>query len=62
VEARKKSDFSLFLPHLKKILRLKHDQAEAVGYEDDPYDALLDDFEPGATIAKVSEVFVRHRL
>jgi len=61
VEARQKSDFSLFLPYLKKIIKLKHDQAEAVGYEKDPYDALLDDFEPGATIAKVSEVFTRFR-
>jgi carboxypeptidase Taq len=61
VEARKKSDFSLFLPHLKEIIKLKHDQAEAVGYQKDPYDALLDDFEPGATIVKVSEVFVKFR-
>jgi len=56
-EARQKSDFSLFLPYLEKIIKLKRQQAEAVGYEKDPYDALLDDFEPGATIEKIKEVF-----
>lgn len=60
-EARQKSDFSLFLPYLEKIIKLKRDQAEAVGYEKDPYDALLDDFEPGATIEKVAKVFADFR-
>ena len=60
-EARQKADFSLFLPYLEKIIQLKHEQAEAVGYEKDPYDALLDDFEPGATIEKVAKVFVDFR-
>jgi carboxypeptidase Taq len=60
-EARQKSNFSLFLPYLEKIIQLKHEQAEAVGYEKDPYDALLDDFEPGATIEKVAKVFADFR-
>lgn len=60
-EARKKSDFSTFLPYLEKIIQLKHQQAEAVGYEKHPYDALLDDFEPGATIEKVAKVFADFR-
>jgi len=60
-EARQKSDFSLFLPYLEKIIQLKHQQAEAVGYEKDPYDALLDDFETGATIEKVAKVFADFR-
>jgi carboxypeptidase Taq len=60
-EARQKSDFSLFLPYLEKIIKLKREEAEAVGYEKDPYDALLDDFEPGATIEKVAKVFADFR-
>ncbi|MGB8656810.1 MAG: carboxypeptidase M32 [Candidatus Zixiibacteriota bacterium] len=60
-EARQKSDFSLFLPSLEKIIHLKHQQAEAVGYDEDPYDALLDDFEPGATKEQVAQVFGRFR-
>ncbi len=60
-DARKKSDFSVFFPYLEKIIKLKQQQAEAVGYEKHPYDALLDDFEPGATIEKVAKVFADFR-
>jgi len=60
-DARKKSDFLIFLPYLEKIIKLKLQQAEAVGYEKHPYDALLDDFEPGATIEKVAKVFADFR-
>jgi carboxypeptidase Taq len=60
-DARRKSDFSVFFPYLEKIIKLKQQQAEAVGYEKHPYDALLDDFEPGATIEKVAKVFADFR-
>lgn len=55
-EARKGDDFASFQPHLEKIFHLKRQQAEALGYEREPYDALLDDFEPGATTAEVARV------
>jgi len=45
-KAREKSDFSIFKPHLKKILDLTIQKAEALGYEDRIYDALLYEFEP----------------
>lgn len=54
--ARQQNDFSSFLPHLKTIIALKREQAEAIGYDDHPYDALLDDFEPAATTAQVRPV------
>lgn len=58
VEARRKSDFSLFEKHLEKMLGLKRAQAEALGYGDgQPYDALLDEYEPGATAASISAAF-----
>ncbi len=60
-DARQKSDFSIFFPYLEKIIKLKQQQAEAVGYEKHPYDALLDDFEPGATIEQVAKVFADFR-
>jgi carboxypeptidase Taq len=60
-DARAKSDFSIFFPYLEKIIKLKLQQAEAVGYEKHPYDALLDDFEPGATIDQVANVFAQFR-
>jgi len=58
VESRKKNDFTTFLPWLKQILDLKREQADALGYDGGVrYDALLDDYEPGAKTADVDAVF-----
>ena len=57
VEARESSDFSLFAPHLEKMLPLQREAAEALGYEDHPYDALLDGYEPGASKARLERMF-----
>ena len=56
-EARKKSDFPAFRPWLEKILELKRQEADCVGYASDPYDALLDQFEPGETAEGVRQTF-----
>ncbi len=61
VEARKKSDFALFRPWLEKVVALKRQEAAAVGYATTPYDALLDDYEPGETTASVTKVFTALR-
>jgi len=45
-EAREKDDFELFRPLLEKTLDLKRQQADALGYDQCRYDALLDEFEP----------------
>ena len=50
-EARGKSDFAMFRPWLDKWVDLKRQEAECVGYKSNPYDALLDQFEPGETAA-----------
>jgi carboxypeptidase Taq len=62
VEARRKSDFSLFKSWLEKVIDLKRQYAEAVGYEKEPYDALLDDFEPGATVEATGRVLENFRV
>lgn len=54
--ARKESDFKAFLPWLEKVLKLVREQAEAYGYDGEPYDALLDDYEPGAKVSEVEQV------
>jgi Zn-dependent carboxypeptidase len=41
-EAREKSDFRMYEPHLKKMIEIKKQIAEKIGYEKHPYDALLD--------------------
>jgi carboxypeptidase Taq len=59
VEAREKSDFSIFLPYLKKNVELQHqyiDCFEGMGY-DSAYDVLLDDFDDGLKTEEVREVF-----
>jgi len=61
-EARRKSDYAMFRPWLEKILHLKRQEANCVGYEKDMYDALLDDFEPGETTANLRRVFEQLRV
>ncbi len=55
-EARQRNDFALFRPLLEKTIFLKKQQAEALGYEEHPYDALLDDYEPEARTADIARV------
>lgn len=64
-EARKQSSFAMFLPWLEKIVALKRREASYVGYATgNPYDALLDSYEPGETSAHLGRVFsaLRARL
>lgn len=56
-KARNNSDFEEFLPHLKKQVELKKEMAEHVGYENEPYDVLIDEYEPGFTAKKVKSIF-----
>jgi carboxypeptidase Taq len=60
-DARKTSDFALFRPHLEKIVELLQKKADAIGYRATRYDALLDEYEPGATAADTTAVFARLR-
>ena len=57
VEARQKSDFGRFKPHLSHIIELNRRMAELWGYEDTPYDALLEEFEPGARTKDLAPLF-----
>ncbi len=56
-EAREASDFSMFAPHLEKLVDICKRQIEYWGYEDKPYDALLDQYERGSTTAELTTVF-----
>ena len=58
IAARKANDFSVFAPSLAKMIALKRKQADLYGYEAHPYDALLDDYEKGATVAMLDPVFM----
>ena len=56
-KARVEEDFSLFLPHLEKVVELSRDRAGYLGYENEPYDALLDLYEPGVNAEKLGNLF-----
>src|ERR1043165_1869547 len=59
--ARKANDYSVFAPQLKHMIGLKKQQADLYGYTGHPYDALLDDYEKGATVSMLDAVFVQVR-
>lgn len=57
VAARAESDFAAFRPWLERILELRIRYVECFAPYDDPYDVLLDDFEPGMRTDDVRTVF-----
>lgn len=56
-KAKKADDFGAFAPHLERMIELKQREAQTLGYEDHPYDALLDEFEPGLRTADLESIF-----
>ena len=61
VQARKDSDFPKFLPWLEKIIKLNLQVAECLGYKKEAYDALLDNYETGATYESTGKVLGEFR-
>ncbi|HLX94008.1 MAG TPA: carboxypeptidase M32 [Puia sp.] len=57
VEARRKNDFGIFAPSLDELLQLKREEANFLGFEDHPYNALLNDFEKGCTVSFLDDTF-----
>ena len=64
VRSRADNNYATYAPQLEKMIALKKQQADMYGYERHPYDALLDDYEKGATVAMIDPVFedVRRQL
>lgn len=56
-EAKAVSDFARFKPYLAQMVDLVREQAEAVGYADHPFDALVFEYEPMVTAARLKTVF-----
>jgi carboxypeptidase Taq len=59
--ARDAADFARFRPWLEKVVALKRREADCLGYAEHPYDALLDDYEPGARTADLTALFAALR-
>jgi carboxypeptidase Taq len=60
-QAREDDDVASFLPTLDEIVRLKREEGAALAAGGDVYDAMLQDYEPGATAASLSAMFASLR-
>jgi len=56
-KARAEADYSIFQPHLEKLVVLRREYVDFFAPYDHVYDPLLDDFEPGIKTTEVKAVF-----
>jgi carboxypeptidase Taq len=59
LHARAEGDYTILLPHLRYGLELRRRYVDCFEPEGDPYDVVLDDYEPGMRTSEVEEVFER---
>ena len=55
--ARAENDFAAFAPVLEEVVTLKREEGAALAQGGEIYDALLDDYEPGMTAARLEKIF-----
>ncbi|MGB7318909.1 MAG: carboxypeptidase M32 [Planktotalea sp.] len=60
-EARENEDVAAFLPTLKEVVALKREEGAALAAGGDVYDAMLQDYEPGASAESLSDMFAALR-
>lgn len=63
-KAKEENNFGLYAPHLEKLVKLKREECKLLGTFAHPYDALLNQYEPGAKTADLEVLFkdVREQL
>jgi carboxypeptidase Taq len=59
LQAREQQDYGVLLPYLERGLELRRRYVECFAPYDDPYDVLLDIYEPGMKTAEVEAIFER---
>jgi carboxypeptidase Taq len=57
IQARRENSFSSFEKPLQTIIDLKKQEADLLGYEKHPYDALMNDYDKGLTTTIVDKLF-----
>ena len=57
LKAREANDYSVFKDPLSDLIALKIEEAEKLGYKGHPYDAMLDQYEPGLTVSQLDPIF-----
>ena len=55
--AKETNNFSIYQPKLEKLVELKKQECEILGYKDHPYDAQLNEYEKGATTKDLEKLF-----
>lgn len=55
-EARQQRAFRVFQPRLEELVGLRREQADALGHDGERYDALLEGYEPGMRVARLTPV------
>jgi carboxypeptidase Taq len=56
-EAKEKADFAMFQPYLEQLVQFNKRFIKYWGYETNPYNTLLDMYEPGITVEVLDRVF-----
>ncbi len=62
IDAKESNDFKSFQPHLEKVVELCRKKTEILGYDNHPYDALIDCFEPTMTTKELTTLFERLKV
>ncbi|MBM6593674.1 carboxypeptidase M32 [Microvirga pudoricolor] len=62
IKARATSDFASYVPYLEKTVELSRAYADAIGWEEHPYDAMVSIYEPGETAASLRQLFTGLRI
>ena len=52
-DARAKNDYATYVAILERVFAIKRQVAEAIGYEEHPYDSMLGLYEPGMTLRQL---------
>ena len=60
--ARKANRFDIFSEPLQKVVELKRREAELLGYNHHPYDALMNDYDRGLTVSFTDRLFEQLRI
>jgi carboxypeptidase Taq len=61
IQARKENSFVGFQQPLQEVIELKKQEAGLLGYEKHPYDALMNEYDKGLTVAIADELFAALR-
>jgi len=64
MKARAANDWTIYQKPLQEIVEIKREEAKLVGFKKHPYNALLEEYEPGATVGQLDKLFsdVRRQL